>query len=176
MMKKLTLFAMLVWGMCMSASAERILLFTLDIESGMSRMQFWIDREAMFFYYDSDSEDDAKMQIKNYKKNGNKETFDLVVKSGYEKGKKIGSITLVTDPNLKVAPGMSLKTQTVTENVHGYTDTSGFLTEAQRKLYDKMKGNGGSDAGSDGGSVVDKAKDKAKGLLNKGKNLFKKKK
>ena len=175
-MKRVLFTAMMLVGICLSASAQKEALYYYSVEGMSFKIRNWIDRSAMIFYFDSDSEDEATMLMKNYKKNGNKETFDLVVKSGYEKGKKIGSITIVTDPDLKVAPGMSLKTQTVTENVHGYTDTSGFLTEAQRKLYDKMKGNGGSDAGSDGGSVVDKAKDKAKGLLNKGKNLFKKKK
>ena len=176
-MKRVLFTAMMLIGICLSASAQKEALYLYSVEGMSFRIRNWIDRSAMIFYFDSDSEEDATMLMKNYKKNGNKETFDLVVKSGYEKGKNIGSITIVTDPNLKIVPGMNLKTQTVTENVHGYTDKYGFLTEAQRKLYDKMRGDGGGlDAGSDGGSVVDKAKDKAKGLLNKGKNLFKKKK
>ena len=40
--------------------------------------------------------------MRNYKKNGNTETFDIYAKAGYEKGKKKGHITIVTDPNLDI--------------------------------------------------------------------------
>ena len=175
MMKKLTLFAMLVWGMCMSASAERILLFTLDIESGMSRMQFWIDREAMFFYYDSDSEDDAKMQIKNYKKNGNKETFDIYQTST---GEKWGRVEIVIDPTLEIKQGMDLTKQTMYLKTK-YEDQKFAILHGQKQYdeYYEKSGRGGDDVKDEiqKKNPLNKAKDKAKGLLNKGKNLFKKK-
>ena len=165
---------MLVWGMCMSASAERILLFTLDIESGMSRMQFWIDREAMFFYYDSDSEDDAKMQIKNYKKNGNKETFDIYQAST---GERWGKVEIIIDPTLEIKKGMDLTKQTMYLKTK-YEDQKFAILHGQKQYeqYYGKSGRGGSDVESElsGKNPLDKAKNKAKGLLNKGKKLFKK--
>ena len=69
---------------------------------------------------------------------------------------------------------MNLKTQTVTEKGPDFTTVYGFLTEEQQKLSSKM--TGGKNGGPEGGNVVDKAKEKGKALLNKGKDLFKKKK
>ena len=111
--------------------------------------------------------------MKNYKKNGNTETFDIYVKAGYDKGKKRGSITIVTDPDLDIkAKELDLSKQTATIKDSGYTRKFYFLTGKQ---CDKRNGNRG---GGDGESLnpVDKAKAKGKDLLNKGKNLFKKKK
>lgn len=71
---------------------------------------------------------------------------------------------------------MNLKTQTITEKGEGYTKTSGFLTQEQEKMYDKIDGNSGGGSASEGGNAIDKAQKKGKDLLNKGKNLFKKKK
>jgi hypothetical protein len=109
------------------------------------------------------------MEMRNYKKNGNTETFDLYVKGGYEKGKKRGSGTIVTDPDLVVAKGkVDMSKQKATIKSDGYTYKYFFLTEKQ---YNKFKGRGGSESLN----PVDKAKEKGKDLLNKGKNLFKKK-
>ena len=141
----------------------------------MSRMQFWIDREAMFFYYDSDSEDDAKMQIKNYKKNGNKETFDIYQAST---GEKWGRVEIVIDPTLEIKQGMDLTKQTMYLKTK-YEDQKFAILHGQKQYdeYYEKSGRGGDDVKDEiqKKNPLNKAKDKAKGLLNKGKNLFKKK-
>ena len=171
-MKRVLFTAMLLIGLCLSASAQKEALYLFSVEGMNFEMRNWIDRSKKMFYFDSDS-DEGTMMMKNYKKNGNKETFDLYPK--FDPSTKFASMTIITDPNLQVAPGMNLKTQTITEKGDGYTKTSGFLTQEQEKMYDKVGGNSGSGSTSEEGNVVDKAKAKGKALLNKGKNLFKKK-
>jgi hypothetical protein len=127
----------------------------------------------MTYRFDGDSEDECTMEMKNYKKNGNTETFDIYAKFGYEKGKKKGHITITTDPDLVVAEGnVDLSKQKVTIKDEYGTKNLYFMTTKQcNKFYGKSGGEGRGSA-----NPVDKAKDKAKDLFNKGKNLFKKKK
>lgn len=173
-MKRIFIVTLMFVGLSVSAFAQKEALYYYNLQTNSFAIRNWIDRSAKMFYFDSDSESDAVMLMKNYKKNGNKETFDVYPKA-YPNQKR-GTITLITDPDLKVAKELDLSKQTVTESVDGYTQKFGFLTEKQRKMYDKLNGNGGGGSAEENGNVVDKAKDKAKGLLNKGKNLFKKKK
>ena len=170
MMKRVLFTAMMLMGLCLSASAQKEALFEYTVEGMNFGGRNWIDRSAKMFYFDSDSEDDATMLIKNYKKNGNKEMFDIYMK--IDPSTKFQSITIITDPNLKVSKDMNLKTQTITRKGDDYSMTMGFLTEAQQKEYDKLSGKQTTSSGN----AVDKAKEKGKALLNKGKNLFKKKK
>jgi hypothetical protein len=115
------------------------------------------------------------MEMKNYKKNGNTETFDIYAKFGYEKGKKKGHITITTDPDLVVAEGnVDLSKQKVTIKDEYGTKNLYFMTTKQWNKFYGKSGGGGEGRGS--ANPVDKAKDKAKDLFNKGKNLFKKKK
>lgn len=170
MMKKVLFTATMLIGMCLFASAQEEEMHYFNDSKGESWViRDFIDRSAKIYRFDGDSEDECTMEMKNYKKNGNKETFDIYVKAGYEKGKKRGSITIVTDPDLDVkAKELDLSKQTVTIKMDSHTMKYYFLTGKQQ---DKRKGKGG-----DSVNPVDKAKDKAKGLLKKGKNLFKKKK
>ena len=162
-------------SICLSASAqEEELFYFMDAKATDSYMRDFIDRKAMTYRFDGDSEDECTMEMKNYKKNGNTETFDIYAKFGYEKGKKKGHITIITDPDLVVAKGnVDLSKQKVTIKDEYGTKNLYFMTTKQwNKFYGKSGG------GDDRGSVnpVDKAKEKGKDLLNKGKNLFKKKK
>ena len=177
-MKKVLFTVAMLMGLCLTAYAQKEPIYFYT-EEGMSfRMRNWIDRSAMIFYYDGDS--DGSMIMKNYRKEGNKETFDLYPND--DPNTKYITMTIITDPDLQITSDMNLKTQTVTEKTQDFTTVYGFLTEEQQKLYSKMTGgkDGGLDVGPDGGSergnVVDKAKEKGKALLNKGKDLFKKKK
>lgn len=171
-MKKRSLFVILIFlGFALSASAQKEEIYYFNLKENSFVAREFIDRSGMTYYFDGDSEDDCVMEMKNYKKNGNTETFDIYTKLGSEKGKKRGSITIVTDPNLDLkAQELDLSKQTVTIKDGKYTYKYGFLTEKQ---YKKRFGKGG-----DGESLnpVEKAKEKGKALLNKGKNLFKKKK
>ena len=146
------------------------MFYFMDAKATDSYMRDFIDRKGMTYRFDGDSEDECTMEMKNYKKNGNTETFDIYAKFGYQKGKKQGSITITTDPDLEVAKGkdLDLSKQKVVIKNSGQTYKYYFLTGKQHaKFY-----------GKDGGfsNPVDKAKDKAKDLLNAGKGLFKKKK
>ena len=80
-MKKLILLFLLLATVIPYAQAKKEKLRAYRIQEnggqGSYACQFWIDREAMKFYFDSDSEDEANMLIKNYKKTGDKETFDV---------------------------------------------------------------------------------------------------
>ena len=175
MMKRALLSVLMFVGLALSASAqEEGLFYFRDAKGTQSFMRDFIDRKAMVYRFDGDSEDDCTMEMKNYKKNGNTETFDIYPKFGYEKGKKRGYISITTDPDLVVAKGkeLDLSKQKVTIKDGSQTRNLYFLTEKQyNKYFGKRGGEGGDSA-----SPVDKAKDKAKGLLDKGKNLFKKKK
>ena len=174
-MKRVLFTVMMLIGLCLSASAqEEELHYYLDAKGETWMMRDFIDRKAMIYRFDGDSENDCIMEMRNYKKNGNTETFDIYVKNGYEKGKKRGSITIVTDPDLDMkAKELDLSKQTATIKDGGQTRKCYFLTGKQ---YDKLNGNRGGGGDLEGGNAIDKAKDKGKALLNKGKNLFKKKK
>jgi hypothetical protein len=174
---KRALFSILMFvGMALSVSAqEEGIFYYMDAKGTQSCVRDFIDRKAMVYRFDGDSEDECTMEMKNYKKNGNTETFDIYAKAGYNKGKKQGSITITTDPNLVVAKDkeLDLSKQKATIKDGSSTKTLYFLTEKQ---YNEFHGKSGD--GESGGSLnpVDKAKGKAKDLLNKGKSLFKKKK
>ena len=170
-MKRVLFTAMMLISLCLSATAQKEgLYYFMDAKGEQSAGREFIDRKDLVYIFAGDSEDDCTMEMRNYKKNGNTETFDLYVKGGYEKGKKRGSGTIVTDPDLVVAKGkVDMSKQKATIKSDGSTYKYFFLTEKQ---YNKFKGRGGSESLN----PVDKAKEKGKDLLNKGKNLFKKKK
>ena len=170
-MKRLLLTALMLIGICLSASAqEEEIHYYADSKGTEWAIRDFINRNAMIYRFDGDSEDECTMEMRNYKKNGNTETFDIYVKNGYEKGKKRGSITIITDPDLVVAKGkeLDLSKQTVTIKDSGYTRKFYFLTEKQ---YNKYSGSRGGQSSN----PIDMAKEKGKNLLNKGKNLLKKK-
>ena len=172
-MKRVLFTVLMLIGLCLSASAQKEEIFYyMDSKGTQFAIRDFIDRKAMIYRFDGDSENDCIMEMKNYKKNGNTETFDIYVKQGSEKGKKRGSITIVTDPNLDIkAKELDLSKQTATIKDGGQTRKCYFLTGKQ---YDKLNGKRGGSGESL--NPVDKAKEKGKDLLNKGKNLFKKKK
>ena len=174
-MKRALLSILMFVGLALSVSAqEEELFYYMDAKATDSYMRDFIDRKAMTYRFDGDSEDECTMEMKNYKKNGNTETFDIYAKFGYEKGKKRGSITITTDPNLVVTKdNVDLSNQKVVIKDGSVTYKYYFLTGKQNDKFRGESSNGGG-----GGSLnpVDKAKEKGKALLNKGKDLFKKKK
>ena len=161
-MKRVVLSLILILGLSMSLSAKKEAMYAYDTSLADFCGMYWIDREAQLFYFDSDSEDDATMMMKNYKKNGNKETFDIYQKSN--PSKKVGSVVLVINPELTAKD--DLTSQSLVVKAFGQTYNHGVKTEKQ---------NGNKSKGGDMNDVVDKAKEGAKNLFNKGKNLFKKK-
>ena len=173
-MKRVLFTAMMLISLCLSATAQKEEIhYYADPKGEEWAIRDFIDRKAMIYRFDGDSEDECTMEMKNYKKNGNTETFDIYAKFGYEKGKKKGHITITTDPDLVVAKGnVDLSKQKVTIKDEYGTKNLYFMTTKQwNKFYGKSGGEGRGSA-----NPVDKAKDKAKDLFNKGKNLIKKKK
>lgn len=179
-MKKIICLVLLSIGVAFSISAKKERLVTLNPTNEQYGPQFWIDREDQKFYYDSDSEDDATMLMKNYVKKGNKESFDIYL--ACQPDTKFGHVVLVIDPTLKVVKDKKVQTMKVTDNY--YKQDFLVLTEEQEKAtMGKSTSMGSSNSASSPAEAVenpeatitDKAKDKAKGLLNKGKKLFKKK-
>ena len=147
MMKRALFATLMLIGIALSASAQKEEIFYYsDTKAESFVAREFIDRSAKTFYFDGDSEDDCVMEMKNYKKNG--------------------SITIVTDPNLEVKKNeANLAKQTITIKSAGYTRKYYFMTEKQNNKFRGKHTN-----------PIDKAKDKAKGLLDKGKGLFKKNK
>lgn len=171
-MKKVMFAILMFMGLAMSVSAQKEELYYYSDSKGTTFVaREFIDRSANMYYFDGDSPNDCEMEIRNYKKNGDTETFDIYVKEGHKKGTKRGSITIVTDPNLDIkAKELDLSKQKVTIKDGSYTYKYYFLTGKQN---DKRNGKS---SGVGGENPVDKAKDKGKALLNKGKGLLKKKK
>ena len=134
-----------------------------------------MDRKAMEFHFDWDS--DNEMLIKNYKKNGKTETFDAYYKE--EPGKQFAHIVLVTGDT----------GSNITINIVEYSAPKEFYyLEENKKAQPRYSGGDSSDVSpepdtrySGGDSDVSpepgkgSVKSSAKNLLNKGKNLFKKK-
>lgn len=180
-MKKFILLLLLISaGVAFSASAKEERLVTFSTTDESYGPQYWIDREAKKFYYDSDSKSDATMLMKNYVKKGNKESFDIYLEM--DPSTKFGHVEITIDPNLKKVTDKKVQPMSVTDK---YSKQKFYvMTEEQEKAtFGKSTGTGGSPAGTSSpadaakdpkGSITDKAKDKANGLLKKGKNLFKK--
>ena len=172
MMKRALLSILMFMGLALSVSAQQEeLIYYRDAKGTDWVCRDFINRKAMTYRFDGDSDDECTMEMRNYKKNGNTETFDIYVKEGYAKGKKRGSITIVTDPNLVIkGKAVDLSKQTVTIKDSGHTYKYYFLTGKQSNKREGKHGGGGN------GNPVDNAKEKAKDLLNAGKGLLKKKK
>lgn len=162
-MKKFILTALLLVVVVLSSMAKKeyIHAFTLGTEDWT--LNYLIDRSEMMFYFDGEVPEETEMVMKNYKKSGNTETFDIYAKYG---GKKVGSVVLTIDPSLKAKDDLS--GQTITVKAHGRTEKYNVMTEKQAGAKDSASGKGEN--------IVDKAKGKTKDLFNKGKDLFKKKK
>ena len=175
MMKRALLSILMFVGLALSVSAqEEELFYYMDAKGTDFFMRDFIDRKAMTYRFDGDSEDECTMDMKNYKKNGNTETFDIYAKFGSEKGKKKGSITITTDPDLVVSKGnVDLSKQKVTIKDKYGTKNLYYLTGKQ---WNKYQGKSGGGSGRSNANPVDNAKEKAKDLLNAGKGLLKKKK
>ena len=171
-MKRLLFFGLLFAFGAMNASAEWITLYETHKkgdESDTSYAWYKIDRENKKWYFDSDSESDANMLIKNYKKSGNKETFDL-------------------EPEIKDGAGMKHHVELVSENgveteikITCNNYSNGWYMLSREPRGKKSSASSKPDTSAEGvteaatESATDKVKSSGKKLLNKGKNLFKKK-
>ena len=173
-MKKLLFSTLFLLGMTVNAIAQSTSsvwynAFT-DKEHKNYFTHYFMDRKNMEFHFDWDS--DNEMLIKNYVKKGNTETFDTYYKD--EPSKKFARIVLVIDDknpeNSKITINIveqnaPQENYYIKEKVDEKSDEKGDI-----KAPSAPSANG---ANVDGGTKS--IKDNAKSLLNKGKNLFKKK-
>ena len=173
-MKKLLFSTLFLLGMTVNAIAQSTSsvwynAFT-DKEHKNYFTHYFMDRKNMEFHFDWDS--DNERLIKNYVKKGNTETFDTYYKD--EPSKKFARIVLVIDDknpeNSKITINIveqnaPQENYYIKEKVDEKSDEKGDI-----KAPSAPSANG---ANVDGGTKS--IKDNAKNLLNKGKNLFKKK-
>lgn len=173
-MKKLLFSTLFLLGMTVNAIAQSTSsvwynAFT-DKEHKNYFTHYFMDRKNMEFHFDWDS--DNEMLIKNYVKKGNTETFDTYYKD--EPSKKFARIVLVIDDknpeNSKITINIveqnaPQENYYIKEKVDEKSDEKGDI-----KAPSAPSANG---ANVDGGTKSIKVN--AKNLLNKGKNLFKKK-
>lgn len=176
-MKKLLFSTLFLLGMTVNAIAQSTSsvwynAFT-DKEHKNYFTHYFMDRKNMEFHFDWDS--DNEMLIKNYVKKGNTETFDTYYKD--EPSKKFARIVLVIDDknpeNSKITINIveqnaPQENYYIKEKVDEKSDEKGDI-----KAPSAPSANEANEANVDGGTKS--IKDNAKNLLNKGKNLFKKK-
>ena len=176
-MKKLLFSTLFLLGMTINAIAQSTSsvwynAFT-DKEHKNYFTHYFMDRKNMEFHFDWDS--DNEMLIKNYVKKGNTETFDTYYKD--EPSKKFARIVLVIDDknpeNSKITINIveqnaPQENYYIKEKVDEKSDEKGDIKAPSAPSAPSANG-----ANVDGGTKS--IKDNAKSLLNKGKNLFKKK-
>ena len=180
-MKKLLFSTLFLLGMTVNAIAQSTSsvwynAFT-DKEHKNYFTHYFMDRKNMEFHFDWDS--DNEMLIKNYVKKGNTETFDTYYKD--EPSKKFARIVLVIDD--KNPENSKITINIVEQNA---PQENYYIKEEGEKKSDEKSDEKGdikapsapsapsaNEANVDGGTKS--IKDNAKNLLNKGKNLFKKK-
>ena len=148
-------------------------LFSYDLESGEYRTYFKIDREGKFFSFEADG--DQLNPIKNYKKTGNKETFDVYYDFQPDKlGYKV-ELTLVPElskTKIKTVDQLSQQQIKVTHIEQKRVETYGIKLKSQGGNYPF---HDDEDPVASRTGQIDKAKDAAVKVFNKGKDLFKKK-
>lgn len=159
---------MLLAVVAASASAQNWQeLFSYTLDTNEYRTYFKIDREAKFFSFDADS--DQNNPIKNYKKSGNKETFEVYAED--MPSQFIAKVELTLDPELE-------NTKITTVEQLAKQQIKVFYPEDRVDSYGiKLKSQGGNypfhDDGADSpAGQAAKIKDGAAKLLGKGKELI----
>lgn len=163
-MKKYLFTTLFLLGMALTAVAQKRIWYDAyqDKDHNHYYTHYIMDRKDMEFHFDWDG--DNEMVMKNYKKNGNTETFDCYDK---ENPKKLfARVTLVLD----AAPANSKITVIYVENNRPKEVL--YICESKKEAS-RLQGNDGPGIGQGGGG--NSVTNGAKKLLNKGKNLFKKK-
>lgn len=173
-MKKLLFSTLFLLGMTVNAIAQSTSsvwynAFT-DKEHKNYFTHYFMDRKNMEFHFDWDS--DNEMLIKNYVKKGNTETFDTYYKD--EPSKKFARIVLVIDD--KNPENSKITINIVEQNApqeNYYIKEKVDEKSGEKGDIKAPSAPSANEANVDGGTKS--IKDNAKNLLNKGKNLFKKK-
>lgn len=171
-MKHLFFLVIMLFVSVLSVSAQSQTYYTLypvGHENESVYTFYKINRSAKKFYFDSDSPSDANMLIKDYKKTGAKESFDLYPEEA--PGQKLFHVEFNGDADGK-------KTLTFWRN-GTMTDNYVVGSKQEQAIHDKKVSStsGGQASGTAAGDAPAKGlKGSVKKTLNKGANLFKKKK
>lgn len=178
-MKKLFLLTSLFLGFVTLVSAQSQTYYTLH-RTGNEKATYYtfykIDRKAKTFRFNSESSSDANMVIKNYKKAGAKETFDL--HPAEDPGVKLFSVELNTDTTKQQTISFFMNGEMTESYVLGSKEQQEAQSEsnalkpkatptAKAKSTDKSAGPQSSE---------EKEKSGVKKAIDKGLSVFKKKK
>ncbi|MBR4402542.1 MAG: hypothetical protein IKT29_03325 [Flavobacteriales bacterium] len=157
-MKKLFLIALMTFFTVSYASAQWTTYYVVEQEGEEypSQSFFKIDWSAKYFFLDSDSEDETKCPMKNFKESGGKKTFDVYYTKSVGGGKYC-SVVFVTDAN-----GKMTLTQTM-PGEGGKTLKMTYILSDKKPMKDAA------------GDVKNNPKGLLKGGVDKVKGLFKKK-
>ncbi|MBO5700447.1 MAG: hypothetical protein J6R57_03395 [Bacteroidales bacterium] len=145
-------------------------LFSYDLSSGEYRTYFKIDRDAKFFSFDADG--DQNNPIKNYKKVGNKETFDVYV--DYMPNQLCAKVELTLVPEME-----KTKIKTTADLEKQIIKVTHYPDKRVETFGIKLKSQGGNYPFHDDdptAAATDKVKEGATKLFNKGKDLIQKQK
>lgn len=145
-------------------------LFSYDLKSGEYRTYFKIDRDAKYFSFDADG--DQNNPIKNYKKVGNKETFDVYV--DYNPSQMCAKVELTLDPAL--AKTKIKSTEDLAKQQIKVTRIPGNVVETYGIKLKEQGGNYPFHDDDPTAAATDKVREGATKLLNKGKDLLQKQK
>ena len=146
-------------------------LFAYILDSGEYRTYFKIDRDAKFFSF-GDADDDQNNPIKNYKKVGNKETFDVYV--DYMPNQLCAKVELTLVPEME-----KTKIKTTADLEKQIIKVTYYPDKRVETFGIKLKFQGGNYPYHDDeptAAATDRVKEGATKLFNKGKDLIQKQK
>lgn len=142
-------------------------LFAYTLDTGDYRTYFKIDRDAKYFSFDADG--DQNNPIKNYKKVGNKETFDVYTEHMPDQLTAKVELTLVPDME-------KTKIKTVEELAKQVIKVTYYPGNRVEQYGIKLKSQGGNypfhDEPETPADQAEKIKEGAAKLLNKSKELI----
>ena len=175
-MKKLSILMAIYIITAITAAAEPVkyfFMYAVGHEDTVMGSWFIMDTETMSYTADSDSDSDGV--IKNYKKSGGKETFNVYF-DGYlmhgveittdENGKKIFTYIYDGQPDTPVVLGTEEEFDAHREKIYGSSESGGSADASKPESIKEKAQN----------KVANKIKGGVNNVINKGKNLIKKKK
>ena len=170
-MKKLFLLVVACFctAITLSAAPEKYyFMYFLDNKEELLGGWFIIDREKMTYEPESDSE--VLNQIKNYKKSGNVETFEV-----WDDNYFVHKVELVTEPTQTTVTFIYKSEQGEERAPTQIIGSEAEWEKAYEAKYGKKPSRPGSEDEQSSSNPVDKVTGGVKNALNKTKDLFKKK-
>lgn len=153
-MKKLFLVALMTLFTVSYASAQWKTYYVVEQvgQEYPSQSFFKIDWSGKYFFLDSDSEDETKCPMKNFKDSGSKKTFDVYYTPSVGGGKYCG-VVFETDANGKM---------TLTQTITGSSAKLTYILSDKKPMKDAA-----GDAKSNPKGLLKGGVDKVKGIFTK---------